>query len=268
MEKEGRYLGEMKVNVYERMKAEQQYHDAKTIKNIQYHRGSGARSAYALFSERIGDVRGLRVGDVGCGDGWYSIKLCHGGAEVLGMDISHELLKIAVAHVRARSLSNGVRFARMAAESLALHNEVFDLLIGSAILHHTHIELTLEGVSRVLKRGGRAIFIEPMNENVFLRLWRKLTPWRRSPTERALKKEDLAATKKVFNRVNFHYFYLTSIVSQGLLIISQNSDLLIWLNRLLEKVDRILLKAYPFLGRFCAVVVMELWKEDLEVEVK
>ncbi len=45
--------------------------------------------------ESFGDVRGLRVLDLGCGPGWLSQQLHEAGAKVLGIDGSSELIKAA-----------------------------------------------------------------------------------------------------------------------------------------------------------------------------
>ena len=47
--------------------------------------------------QACGDVRGLRVLDVGCGHGYFCRQLAAGGAVVTGVDLSDELIAAAVA---------------------------------------------------------------------------------------------------------------------------------------------------------------------------
>src|SRR5262245_53936637 len=54
-----------------------------------------AFEAYS-FLQLIGDVKGKRVLDVGCGDGHYTrILRKAGAAEVVGIDISDRMIKLA-----------------------------------------------------------------------------------------------------------------------------------------------------------------------------
>lgn len=56
------------------------------------------------------------------------------------------------------------------AEELDFFPQTFDLVIGSAVLHHLlNPGLTIEGCARILKPGGHAIFFEPFeNGNAIL----------------------------------------------------------------------------------------------------
>jgi hypothetical protein len=114
---------------------------------------------------------------------------------------------------------------------------------------------------RVLKPGGKGLFIEPMNENTLLKLWRIVTPWRRSPAERALSLGDIATVLRIFPKARLHYFTLCSIFSEGLLIPFPRSRFVHAMNRSLGRLDQLLLARFPALGKSCAVVVMELVKD-------
>ena len=148
----------------------------------------------------------------------------------------------------------------MAAENLSYDDNFFDLIIGSAILHHTELDLALKNIHRVLKPNGKAIFIEPMNQNIFLRIWRKMTPNRRSPTERALIKSDLMLIEHVFRQARLTFFGLLSIFTTGLLAFFPQSRMIAVLNKWLHEIDRRIFQILPSLGRFGAVVVLELKK--------
>ena len=53
------------------------------------------RQFTAALWESLGDIRGLRVLDLGCGAGWLGQQLHEAGAKVLGIDGSAELIKAA-----------------------------------------------------------------------------------------------------------------------------------------------------------------------------
>lgn len=56
---------------------------------------------YSLF-ESLGDIGGVKALDLACGEGFYTRKLKRAGAgEVLGVDVSAEMIRLAEAEERA-----------------------------------------------------------------------------------------------------------------------------------------------------------------------
>jgi SAM-dependent methyltransferase len=52
-----------------------------------------------------------------------------------------------------------------------------DVVFGIAILHHLDLDLAAREVRRVLKKGGRAIFQEPVRNSKFVRRIHSLIPY-------------------------------------------------------------------------------------------
>ena len=242
----------------DRQKAEKAYHDGKYRNKSADKQVSQLDAAYGFYWRIIGDVKGLKILDYGCGNGWLSVQLAKTGAEVCGIYISGELIRQANELKERHGLSNGISFHEMPAENLTFPDAYFDIIAGSAVLHHTEVPAALRNIARVLKPGGRAVFIEPMNQNLLLKIWRTLTPWRRSRTERALGAAELRLIKDVFPNVSFHFFDFSTIIAHGLLAIAPKSKILLSLKRLLDRADSVILNAAPWLGKYCAVVVLEL----------
>lgn len=128
------------------------------------------RYAYWL----LGNVRGKRVMDYGCGAGENSIILAALGAQVTGIDISPELVELA----RRRMLVNGVRWstAVSSAYQTGEPDASYDALLGAAILHHLDLEQSAREVYRILKPGGIAVFFEPVRDLAMLRWLRRAVP--------------------------------------------------------------------------------------------
>ncbi len=250
----------MKEQLSERQKIEKDYHNERYKCDIPLTINEGSTYAYKFYWGLFGDVKGLRVLDFGCGNGWLSILLAKRGAKMWGIDISEELIKQGNQLADKEGLSEKIFFQEMAAENLIFEDNFFNLILGSAILHHTDIKLAVENIYRVLKKGSRAIFVEPMNQNIFLKIWRKLTPWRRSPAEKALTYSELKLIQNIFPDAKFYFFSFTSIFTQGMLLFSPKNKILIFVNELLERIDDLCLRVFPSLGRYSAVVVMELVK--------
>lgn len=135
----------------------------------------------------LGDVNGKTILEYGCGDGKNTVALSGRGANVIGLDLSPELLEIA----RERLLAHQHQETMLvlgSAHNLPFPDESIDIVFGIAILHHLDLELASREIQRVLRKGGRGIFQEPLrNSNLVARV-RRFFPKRAdvSPFERPL----------------------------------------------------------------------------------
>lgn len=137
----------------------------------------------------LGDVRGRDVLEYGCGSGENTLMLAHRGAVVSAIDISLDLIMIANRRLRVNGIGDGVRFQVASAYDLPYPDDSVDLVFGMFILHHLDLEQAAREIHRVLRKGGRAVFSEPMRSSRTLRALRKLIPYRApdvSPYERPL----------------------------------------------------------------------------------
>lgn len=245
-----------------RQQIEREYHNRKYKDNYSPESSGTVNSAYTYFQSLINQLPPGRVLDFGCGDGWVSIMLAKKGYDVYGIDISIELIKKARSIAKETNLSLNVRFEEMAGEDLKFQDNYFDAVFGSAVLHHTDFKLALDNIHRVLKPGGIGLFIEPLNQNILLKIWRILTPWRRSPTERALTLREINMIMNKFPPSRLHYFIFSSMLTKGLITIFPNINCFNKINTWFESIDDHLISRYPKLGKSCAVVVIELVKDE------
>lgn len=99
---------------------------------------------------------GMKVLDVGCGDGVLSLMMAEKGAEVVGVDLSVPNIKAAKKYagkIRASFLTGDV-------ENLPFDNDSFDLVVSSHVLEHLpDFDRGLREVMRVTKK--RAIIAIP-----------------------------------------------------------------------------------------------------------
>lgn len=85
-----------------------------------------------LLLDRIGPVRGLRILDVGCGDGVLATRLAKGGAWVTGIDASANM--IAAARHRAKAAGFDVDLVEGNAGDLPFPSGHFDCVVSVATL--------------------------------------------------------------------------------------------------------------------------------------
>lgn len=101
-----------------------------------------------------------KVLDLGCGAGHVSFNVAEKVASVTAFDLSDAMLEVVADNAKSRGLNN-ISTVKGNVESLPFEDHSFDLIISRYSAHHWHdVEQALREVRRVLKLGGRAIFID------------------------------------------------------------------------------------------------------------
>jgi ubiquinone/menaquinone biosynthesis C-methylase UbiE len=138
---------------------------------------------FVSITELMGDVSGLRICDLACGEGRSARHLARSGAAVVGIDVSARLLEIAKAREGTAIVSYVLDDARYLA---SVADESFDGVLGHlALMDIADLQATVLAVARVLRPGGWFVFSilhpcfntpcsdEEMDANE--RLWRRVT---------------------------------------------------------------------------------------------
>lgn len=247
-------------NLEERHLREETFHDEKAMEESKdsFYEHGAAWYAYEKMLKMAGDLQNKQVLDLGCGTGWASIVYAEKGAEVTGLDISDDSLRIARQNVRQKGLEDKIRFKKGVAEDLPF-NRQFDLIIGIGILHHTDLELVSTSISKALKSGGKALFLEPLDHNPIIKVFRILTPRRRSRDEKPLEVTNIEDFKKDFGHVSYRGYNLLSLLAFMFVPIKAYRifrDCVKTLNRL----DDFLFGMIPSIQRYCWGAIIELRK--------
>ena len=100
---------------------------------------------------------GMRVLDLGCGEGFITRALQESGAELTGSDIAPELIALANAHPSKGSTT----YHASPAQALTwAKDDYFDVVMCVLALQNMEdIVAVMREVARVLKRGGRFVFV-------------------------------------------------------------------------------------------------------------
>jgi SAM-dependent methyltransferase len=225
---------------------------------------------YALDS--LGDLRGKRLLDLGCGAGESSVYFALRGARVVAVDVSGEML--AKAQLLARRFGTTIDTVELVSHELPFATGAFDLVFGNGVLHHVDLEPTLREVRRVLKPGGRGAFVEPLPYNPVIEVYRMLASEVRTPDERPVRFGELGPARRLFRRFEHREFWLASLVIFLYFFLVERaspSKVRYWkkviedapryagIFSVLQRVDRFLLRAFPVLGYLCwnTVLVVE-----------
>lgn len=116
------------------------------------------------FEQMIGDVRGKRVLDLACGEGFYSRRLRALGADrVVGVDVSRQMIALA----ERQESENPLGIEYVCADVCDLGDlGRFDIVVAAYLLHYApdaqDLERMLRNIRRHLPEGGRFV---TLNEN-------------------------------------------------------------------------------------------------------
>ncbi len=116
------------------------------------------RESGEALVQKIGIKRGMKVLDLGCGDGTTAIPAAKFGAEVLGVDIARNLVEAGNRRAKEMGLTN-CRFQEGDATNLeGLADQSFDVVIsifGAMFAPKPHA--VAKETVRVARRGGRVV---------------------------------------------------------------------------------------------------------------
>jgi ubiquinone/menaquinone biosynthesis C-methylase UbiE len=244
------------VSLNEKLQLEQQWHESEDFARddssliVGVYASAIFREAEAYQMTALGNVAGQHVLDYGCGAGGTTAQLLAQGARVTGFDISVTRLQEARRRVAGEPGGSSTGLLQCAAELLPFQDGCFDAVLGKQILHHLDLKIAIPEIARVLRPGGRAVFLEPLIHNPLLEGYRRLTPHLRSPTERALSVRDIAWMSSHFGSYRHQEFILLAILPVLTAALARRRGALDGLRRRLQRVDRKLLAAWPALGRY------------------
>jgi len=205
---------------------------------------------------------GLNVLDYGCGTGDWGLMLAGEGSNVTSLDLSPVAIQVVLRRAVASGVADRVRgVARDASDLTCFADEEFDLIYGSAAIHHTlKYPHALEELMRVLRKGGRLVLAETFGNNSLLNLARRLG-WRiRGQAEEAgeeivFSSEHVALLRAHLRELELMPLNLLAMAKRLFRGRFENSSVRATLE-VLEAMDRALFKAAPWLRRYCGEVVV------------
>lgn len=248
----------------ERSASEAKRKDAENLRVraeiIERYLSPSAETFYSLeyLYHLLGDASGKVVLDYGCGAGDNSVLIAaHKAERVIGVDISPDLIELAEKRLAAHDYAGKAEFRVGSAHDLPIEDESIDVVFGNAILHHLDLKLASKEVFRVLKKGGRAIFLEPVRNSKFVWFVRNLIPYEQpdlSPFERPLTDAELKEFAADFADYRSRAFSLPFVNLVEVLGLPEK-----WMHRAVRADGRVLRQA-KFLDYYASVRVFEMTK--------
>lgn len=229
--------------------------------------GAATAPEHRWIAQHLGDIRGKRILDLGCGAGEAAVWFAKQGASVVASDLSMDFLEL----VRRVAALHGVKVETHHADSdrIDLPPESFDIVYAGNLLHHVDLEQTLDRIHTLLKPGGKVVTWDPLRHNPVINIYRRMASGAagvRTDDEFPLHIRDIRHFESRFTDVRYECFWLFTlwIFMRFYLIerihpkqdrywkrIIREHERLDARYRRMERLDRLLLRVCPWFGRYC-----------------
>lgn len=228
--------------------------DRKKIKKLRRHAFFYSyKRERKIINKLIEDFNGKDILEIGSYEWtfWFNEKTKP--KSLTCINISEVELDNGKKHAATKSFP--IEHCLMDANNLTFEDNTFDIVFGGAILHHLDIEKSIGHIHRVLKPGGKIVFIEPLNMNPFYKIYRKLNPQERTPDEHALVSSDFKIIKNKFTFDHYFMDFFSVITGFISLKIFGDKNYDNWINKLGYNFD-VFFSKIPFLHPLFARVII------------
>lgn len=198
----------------------------------------------------LGDAKGRRVLDLGCGSGEEMIPLIHRGADVIGIDISPELITIAERRLRDQKLNAEVRVGN--AYDTRLPDSSVDIIFCMSLIHHLDLAKVKQEMLRVLRPTGFIVLKEPIRFSDSYNALRSFMPSHEdiSDNEHPLTADEFRSFQEGFETQGTRFFRLPFVPLVQRSVPSAN--------RAAFRLSNFLISSFPAVSRYASVAVLRL----------
>jgi ubiquinone/menaquinone biosynthesis C-methylase UbiE len=216
--------------------------------------------------ECLGDLKGKKILEIGPGQGQETLLFAKEGAQVYALDISSKSLKFikslsgvqySVPDVESNEQTakdtGQINFIHANAEQLPFKGETFDRVFAQTMLMHTDALQIAKECARILRSGGKAVFMEPLKGNPLLYVYRNVFSPFKFTFPRYIGLKEGEQMGRYFKMYLHREFYLTALVG-----ISVNTKKALYqkIKQNLERIDNWLMQRLPPLRALCWMTVM------------
>jgi SAM-dependent methyltransferase len=250
----------MKPDTKDRVTREAEFYDNARLqrdgfeKTLAYlNNGIGKLRRNEAIRAAMRDTTGRRVLEIGSQSWeWCLFRYGYQPQKLICINISQAELDMGRAD--ASKLGFACDFRKMDAHALEFTDASFDMVFGVAILHHLDFGLAMHEIHRVLRVGGKILFVEPLRHNPVARLVRWLTPRARTLDELPLGRPELRLVERNFEVQNYYSEMFTVIGAMIARPIFENP--INPLTRLCDRVDDLLIRLAPATSVYYRSVVI------------
>ncbi|MCX6044151.1 MAG: class I SAM-dependent methyltransferase [Chloroflexi bacterium] len=267
MIKSNRTVAKSNINTLDldnRVEIEAQITDARSqaLDNEHFKRIETRLSKYAstcpwrtyLF-DFLGSMQDKVVLDIACGYSMTPVIFALAGAKkVCAIDVAPKTIATVQQFAEYRGVGSKVDARVGPVEALPFEDETFDIIYGGAAIHHLQLDRAGAELARVLKRGGRGAFQDPLGQNPLLEFVRDYVPYKdRHPvkgTDRPMHLNDVKTFGSYFTTSHYQCFDLLSMAGTALGLKATSP-----IRQKLHATDMALFNKAPYFQRYARYVV-------------
>ena len=200
----------MKQDIKDRVAREAEFYDNARLQRDAFenalaylNNGIGRQRRNEVIRAAMQEAEGRQVLEIGSQSWeWCLFRYGYRPQQLTCINISQSELEIGRAH--AAQLGFACDFRKMDAHALEFADASLDMIFGVAILHHLDLARAMQEIHRVLRVGGKILFVEPLRHNPVARLVRWLTPHARTADEVPLGRRELRLIERNFEVRNYY----------------------------------------------------------------
>jgi SAM-dependent methyltransferase len=206
----------MSVSHEDILRREKEFHEQRALEidiekiDVQkYFEGSTSPENRFILS-RMGAIKNKSILDLGCGAGENSVYFALKQAKCIATDYSPLMVETALR--LAKKYGVKIEGRVMNAMKIEYPDDSFDFVYASNLLHHVNPHQTLREMHRVLKRGGKACFWDPLKHNPVINIYRLIAKDARTEDEKPLDISILKFVRMLFPSVEYDTFWIISLL--------------------------------------------------------
>ena len=136
-------------------------------------RYSDNKMAFHQIIQRDGGWAEKVVLDYACGEGtWATYFALTGASKGIGFDLAESGVRLGCQRLVRQGLTDRVKLQVADATNLPYRDGLFDIVIGTAVIHHViKYPNVFKELHRVMKPGAKAYFLEGLADFPLFRLW-------------------------------------------------------------------------------------------------
>ena len=210
-------------------------------------------------------LRKKRILEIGSGMGVFALFLARQEADVYVVDIAPERLGFLRKQAKKYGLTDRIHIVTASAENLPFDSNYFDAVYTKSVLIHTQLEYASHEIHRVLRPGGRGVFVEPLTGNPFAGFYRKFFgPEEWKHITKYFDDQRMKILRRPFEKTSIRRFYFLSFCAFFWQFGWKNLSMFrLWV-RALNGIDRILFQICPPLKNLAWFSVMCMEKQEEE----